>query len=168
MQQFRQFSDVTDKQAMAASLILTADELTDEVIFRDENRLTINDIKPFLITKNDVDLNQRCYDFLNDFVVSNYAKFNAQNNDNYTGEIYGDARSDYVYFIKSKFDQILNENGFNSRAFLSWAAKKEYIKKDGNHNTVKHMIASFGAPRCVALKRSDEPITPDDDLPFEK
>ncbi len=168
MQQFRQFSDVTDKQAMAASLILTADELTEEVIFQDGKRLTVSDIKPFLVTKADIDLNRRCYDFLNDFVVANYAKFNAQNNDNYTGEIYGDARSDYVYIIKSKFDQILTDNGYNARAFLSWAAKKDYIKKDGNHNTVKHMIASFGAPRCVALKRSDEPITADDDLPFEK
>ena len=170
MQQFRQFSDVTDKQAMAASLILTADELTDEVIFRDENRLTINDIKPFLITKNDVDLNQRCYDFLNDFVVSNYAKFNAQNNDNYTGEIYGDARSDYVYFIKSKFDQILNENGFNSRAFLSWAVKNNLLKRSEKRLTINHRIANFGNPHCVALLRppeENEIIEPDGDLPFD-
>ena len=169
MQQFRQFSDVTDKQAMAASLILTADELTEEVIFQDGKRLTVSDIKPFLVTKADIDLNRRCYDFLNDFVVANYAKFNAQNNDNYTGEIYGDARSDYVYIIKSKFDQILTDNGYNARAFLSWAAKNELIKRDGRHSTVKHMIASFGAPRCVALKRQDDSdgfIEVDNDLPF--
>lgn len=169
MKAFANQSDVTDKQAMAASLILTADELTDEVIFQDGKRLTISDIKPFLVTKADIDLNRRCYDFLNDFVVANYAKFNAQNNDNYTGEIYGDARSDYVYIIKSKFDQILTDNGYNARAFLSWAAKNELIKRDGRHSTVKHMIASFGAPRCVALKRqedSDGFIEVDNDLPF--
>ena len=169
MQQFRQFSDVTDKQAMAASLILTADELTEEVIFQDGKRLTVSDIKPFLVTKADIDLNRRCYDFLNDFVVANYAKFNAQNNDNYTGEIYGDARSDYVYIIKSKFDQILADNGYNARAFLSWAAKNELIKHSANRLTINHRIANFGNPRCVAILRpdDDEILEPDNDLPFD-
>lgn len=169
MKAFANQSDVTDKQAMAASLILTADELTEEVIFQDGKRLTVSDIKPFLVTKADIDLNRRCYDFLNDFVVANYAKFNAQNNDNYTGEIYGDARSDYVYIIKSKFDQILTDNGYNARAFLSWAAKNELIKHSANRLTINHRIANFGNPRCVAILRpdDDEILEPDNDLPFD-
>lgn len=168
MKKFRDFSDVTDKQAMAASLILTADELTERLFIQDGVRLTIDDLKPFLITKADVDLNQRCYDFLCDFVVANYAKFNPAGNDNYQGEIYGDARDDYVYIIKSKFDQVLTDNGYNPRAFLSWAAKKDLIKRDGRHNTVKHPICSYGNPRCVALYRVDDDgfIEADDDLPF--
>ena len=168
MKKFRDFSDVTDKQAMAASLILTADELTERLFIQDGVRLTIDDLKPFLITKADVDLNQRCYDFLCDFVVANYAKFNPAGNDNYQGEIYGDARDDYVYIIKSKFDQVLTDNGYNPRAFLSWAAKKDLIKRDGRHNTVKHPICSYGNPRCVALYRADDDgfIEVDDDLPF--
>lgn len=168
MKKFRDFSDVTDKQAMAASLILTADELTERLFIQDGVRLTIDDLKPFLITKADVDLNQRCYDFLCDFVVANYAKFNPAGNDNYQGEIYGDARDDYVYIIKSKFDQVLTDNGYNPRAFLSWAAKKDLIKRDGRHNTVKHPICSYGNPRCVALYRADDDgfIEFDDDLPF--
>ena len=168
MKKFRDFSDVTDKQAMAASLILTADELTERLFIQDGVRLTIDDLKPFLITKADVDLNQRCYDFLCDFVVANYAKFNPAGNDNYQGEIYGDARDDYVYIIKSKFDQVLTDNGYNPRAFLSWAAKKDLIKRDGRHNTVKHPICSYGNPRCVALYRADDDglIEVDDDLPI--
>ena len=168
MKKFRDFSDVTDKQAMAASLILTADELTERLFIQDGVRLTIDDLKQFLITKADVDLNQRCYDFLCDFVVANYAKFNPAGNDNYQGEIYGDARDDYVYIIKSKFDQVLTDNGYNPRAFLSWAAKKDLIKRDGRHNTVKHPICSYGNPRCVALYRADDDgfIEFDDDLPF--
>ena len=168
MKKFRDFSDVTDKQAMAASLILTADELTERLFIQDGVRLTIDDLKPFLITKADVDLNQRCYDFLCDFVVANYAKFNPAGNDNYQGEIYGDARDDYVYIIKSKFDQVLTDNGYNPRAFLSWAAKKDLIKRDGRHNTVKHPICSYGNPRCVALYRADDDglIEVDDDLPL--
>ena len=167
MKRFSRFSDVTDKQAMAASLILTADELTESIIFQDGVHLTIDDIKPFLVTNAEVDINQRCYDWLCDFVVANYAKFNNAG-DGYTGEIYGDARDDYVYIIKSCFDRILNDNGYNPRAFLSWAAKNDLIKRDGRHNTVKHLIGKCGSPRCVALLRQDNSdfVELDGDLPF--
>lgn len=168
MKRFRDYSDVTDKQAMAASLILTADELTERLFFGDGIRLSIDDIKPFLVTKADVDLNKRCYEFINDFVVANYAKFNPGNNDNYTGEIYGDARPEYVYIIKSKFDQILNDNGFNTRAFLSWAAKNNLIKRTKGHFTIAHRINNIGVPNCVALLRPEdnEIITDWNDLPI--
>ena len=169
MKKFSEFSDVTDKQAMAASLILTADELTERLIFQDGVRLTMEDIKPFLVTKADVDLNRRCYEFLCDFVIANYAKFNSEN-DNYTGEVYGDARSDYVFFIKSIFDRILTENGYNSRAFLSWAAKSGLIKRAKGRNTIMHrMPNSKSLCSCVALKQIDDNEileSADSDLPF--
>ena len=70
-QELNNQSDVTDKQAMSASLILTSDELIDKLFFNDGIRLTVSDIKPFLVTKNDVDQNKRCYEFLNEFVIAN-------------------------------------------------------------------------------------------------
>ncbi len=147
-------SDVTDKQAMSASLILTADELIDTLFFNDGIRLSVDDIKPFLVTKNDVDQNKRCYEFLNDFVVSNYNRFNPDKNGDYTSEIYGDVRTDYVYFIKSKFDSILNENGYSSRAFLSWASKNGLLKTRTGRNTVMHRMPSINSNcNCVALLR---------------
>ena len=169
MKKFSNYSDVTDKQAMAASLILTADEITEGLFFHDEIRLKIEDIKPFLVTKADIDLNKRCYEFLNDFVVANYTKFNPGGQENYLGEIYGDVREDYVYFIKSKFDQILTENGFNPRAFLSWAAKNDFIKYSKGHYTKTHrMPGSEFTCNCVALVRSgeNEYITDFSDLPI--
>ncbi|WP_294465554.1 DUF927 domain-containing protein [uncultured Ruminococcus sp.] len=164
-------SDVTDKQAMSASLILTADELIEKLFFNDGIRLTVDDIKPFLVTKNDVDQNKRCYEFLNDFVIANYIRFDTQNND-YNGEIYGDVRADYVYIIKSKFDQILTDNGYNPRAFLSWAAKNGLLKCSKGRNVITHRIKDIsGTCTCVALLRPDEnneiDINSNDDLPFD-
>ncbi len=167
---FNDQSDVTDKQAMSASLILTADELIEKLFFNDGIRLSVDDIKPFLVTKNDVDQNKRCYEFLNDFVVSNYNRFNPDKNGDYASEIYGDVRTDYVYFIKSKFDSILNENGYSSRAFLSWASKNGLLKTRAGRNTIMHRMPSVNSNcNCVALLRpcdDESAVTGENDLPI--
>ncbi len=168
-QQFSNQSDVTDKQAMAASIILTADELIEKLFFDDGIRLTVDEIKPFLITKNDVNQNKRCYDFLNDFIVANYNRFVPDNDGKYAGEIWGDMTSNKVYIIKSKFDKILYDNGFNARAFLSWADKNGLIKRNEKHLTVPKRILGKLC-RCVCLLNdlpNSEKINGGDDLPFE-
>lgn len=51
--------ETTEKQALAASIILTADQLIDEWIFKDGQKLKLTDIEPFLSTKKDVSANER-------------------------------------------------------------------------------------------------------------
>lgn len=168
-QMFSSQSDVTDKQAMSASLILTADELIEELFFNDGIRLSVGDLKPFLVTKNDVNQNKRCYEFLNDYIVANYNRFAPDENGKYVGEIYGESGSDRTYIIKSKFDTILQENGFSSRAFLSWADKNDLLQRSGRHLTVSKRILGKVC-RCVCLLNENEEaetINSDDDLPFE-
>lgn len=168
-QAFSKQSDVTDKQAMSASIILTADELIERLFFDDGIRLTVEEIKPFLITKNDVNQNKRCYDFLNDFIVANYNRFVPDNDGKYAGEIWGDMTSNKVYIIKSKFDKILYDNGFNARAFLSWADKNGLIKRNEKHLTVPKRILGKLC-RCVCLLNdlpNSEKNNSEDDLPFE-
>lgn len=168
-QQFNDKSDVTDKQAMSASLILTADELIESLFFNDGIRLSVEDIKPYLVTKNDVDQNKRCYEFLNEYVVTNFLRFNKNQNGDYIGEVYGESRSDRTYFIKSKFDVILQENGFNSRAFLSWASKNKLLVSSGGRNTITHRIPNIEkACRCVCLLNLEQNELEDEDLPFQK
>ena len=59
-----QKSESTDKQSMAASLILTADFLAERFLFEDGRNLSIEDITPFLTTKTDVSQSLRGYDTL--------------------------------------------------------------------------------------------------------
>lgn len=166
-QAFSEQSDVTDKQAMSASLILTADELIERLFFDDGIRLSVDEIKPFLVTKNDVNQNKRCLDFLNDFIVANYNRFVPDEDGKYVGEIWGDMKSDKVYIIKSKFDKILYDNGFNARAFLSWADKNSLIQRSKDHLTVTRRILGK-ACRCVCLLNENQSndISSNDDLPF--
>lgn len=164
---FSEQSDVTDKQAMSASLILTADELIEKLFFQDGIRLSIDDIKPFLVTKNDVDQNKRCYAFLNDFIVANYNRFTPESENKYQGEIWGEAFSDRTYIIKTKFDTILRDNGYSSRAFLSWADKNGLIMKDKGHLSVpKRILGKLCRCVCIFNSEADEEIEVDEDLPF--
>ena len=167
-QELNNRGDVTDKQAMSASLILTADKLIEALFFNDGICLTVDDIKPFLVTKNDVDQNKRCYEFLNDYVVANYNRFNEAKTGGYIGDVFGDARSDRTYFIKSKFDVILTENGYSPRAFLSWASKNGLLASSGGRNTITHRIPGIEKTcNCVCLLSQElEEAEEDGDLPF--
>lgn len=170
-QELNKENDITDKQAMSASLILTADKLINELFFNDNFCLTPHDLKPFLVTKEAVNQNKRCYEFINDFVAANYNKFVPDSDGNYRGEIFGELTDKYTFFIKSKFDAVLSENGYNPRAFLSWAAKNGLIIVERGHNTKTKRIFKKVC-RCVCIINladefiSDEPFNSNDDLEF--
>jgi hypothetical protein len=155
-----QDTDVTDKQIMAASLILTADELIEEWIFQDGVRLEPKDITPYLVSKETVNQNGRALQYLYDFVNMHQVKFSPDVQD-YTGEIWGDMDSQYIYIIKSKFDQILSDEGYNSSAFIGWARNNGSIHVDPNGKTAKVKRIKGKPCRCIWLK--NEQVCPEDD-----
>lgn len=111
-------SDTTEKQAMAASIILTADKLATEWIFKDGQALCAEDIAEYLQTKAAVSINERAYDYLCQYIVSNSNKFCGVSQDH---EVWGDIVDGQAYVIRSNFDHICSDSGFNPVAFLSWA-----------------------------------------------
>lgn len=160
----------TEKQAMAASIILTADRLIEEWIFGDEQLLSIEDIIPFLSTKSEVSVNDRALDFLYDFISVNQNKFMTKHTlAEDMGEIWGVIDDKNTYIIKSQFDKILSSNGYNPKAFLSWAKRKGIIECSGNKHTKPKRIGS-NVSRCVCLKNLDNieflEIDNDKDLPW--
>lgn len=162
--------DVTDKQSASAALILAADTLAEEWIFHDGVRLEVQDILPYLATKTKLDQNRRALDFLYDQVSVNLVHFMPDRMADRSSEIWGDLDEKYMYIIKSQFDRLLNENGFNSEAFLGWARQNGEIRvgKDGK-STINHRI--LGKPmRCVWLKapadECPEDRSPEDELPL--
>jgi hypothetical protein len=141
----------TEKQIMAAALLLTADKLSEEIVFQDGLVLAQGDIEQFLTSKDDVDQNMRAYEWLFDFVSSNPARFKLDDN---SGELWGCQDKDYIYIIKSIFDAKMQEQGFNSTSFLSWAKRRDIIE-GGNEskNTKVKWIGGVGV-RCVWLNRT--------------
>ena len=147
-------SDTTEKQAMAASLILTADRLATEWIFQDGCALNTAEIATFLQSKAAVSVNERAYDFLCEFIVSNRNKFCGSSQDH---DVWGDVVDGQAYIIRSNFGKICTENGFNAESFLSWAKRNGRIDVPAKGMTRAKRINGEPA-RCVVLNLPrDEP-----------
>lgn len=144
-------SDSTDKQAASASAILAADHIATEIIFKDGNNLTVQDMTEIMTKKDDVNVNMRAYDFILELFARNPNRFKANDFGDYQGEVWGKIENDCAYIIKSVFDREMSNAGFNSTAFLSWAKRRDMLVTDNNKRTKKARIT--GNPtNCICIK----------------
>ena len=143
--------DTMDKQTASAALILAADRLSEEWIFQDGVLLQPDDIRPYLVSKENVNQNARALQYLYDFININQSRF-SPGADAHQGEVWGDLDDDYAYIIRSKFDQILQDEGYNASAFLGWAKNNNLILpgKDGKMTRTKRINGRVS--RCIWLK----------------
>ena len=148
---FGQLSDgeTTEKQAMAAALILTADAIADEMIYKTGRHLTAEQISEFLKTKTAVSAGQRGYDYLCDWVGMNVAKFSADSRTESFGIIDGDD----AYINRTVFRKACAEGGFDEHALLSWLKVSNLIQTRGRNYTKGKRIAGVNV-ECVVLKLS--------------
>ena len=135
----------TDKQALAASLILTADAVAEMVLFEDGKSLTVSDILPFLTTSAQADANRRAYNWLMDTIASNPGRFQTNNFNEYVGECWGavSEQEGRAYIIKSVFDRLMGDAGYSAESFLSWAKRQGLLKLSGGHNTILKRIKAL-------------------------
>lgn len=140
--------ETTEKQAMAAAMILVADQLADKVIFKTGKTLSEKDIAEFLQTKDSVSVGKRGYDFLCDWV-----SMNAQRFEDNTQERYGKIDVDYAYIIRTVYEREMSNAGFDGRAVLSWMRSQDLIlcDNDGKHLARKSRIGNI-VTRCVVVK----------------
>jgi len=118
--------DVQDKQILSASILLAADALATKAIFKDKHALTVDEIKGYLVSRSETDVNLRCYQWLIGFCAANPRRFDSEDNTN--GELWGKYEDGYVYINKTIFDDILKNKGFSPGAFLDWARRKDKLK----------------------------------------
>ena len=139
--------DTMEKQAGAAALVLTADKLVTDWIFKDEKALTVKEISEFLKNKEAVSVNQRAYEYICEYVVQNKNKFCGSSE---ITEVLGRLEEGKVYIIRNAFNRICDEGNFNSGSFLSWLKQKRLIETKSNRNTISKRIN--GVPcNCVSL-----------------
>lgn len=153
-------SDSTDKQAASASAILAADHIVTELIFKDGNNLTVQDMAKIMTKKADVNVHTRAYEYVLELVARNPNKFVANEYGNYQGEVWGKVEADNIYIIKSVFDREMSLQGFNSTAFLAWAKRSGYLIASKERRTITSRVA--GTPtNCVCIVKKSESL-PDD------
>lgn len=139
------------KQSISLSIILTADKIATEHLFKDGQYISLDEAKEVLIDRNELSDNERCYQYILSDIAINSAKFDPAT---MTNEKWGVIEDGYAIIYNNIFDQLCKKGGFSKKAFLSWADKRGVIITQGGKTT---KVKKFdGNPkRCVFLKLDD-------------
>lgn len=123
------------KQSLSLSIVLTADKIATDYIFKDGEYIDIEEAKQVLIDKNELSDNERCYRFLLDRVVANKGRFDPRNENI---EQWGVIEDNYVLMISTALSRLCKEEGFSRLSFLKWASDKGLIQgKNGRYDFTK-------------------------------
>ena len=146
-----------DKQVIPMALILAADELTEEYLFKDGVRLDIDECLAYLKNKGEVDENERVYRYLIEQVAIHDRNFRDNEDDDDSDrpayENWGFYKGHYVVIYSAKFDSILVDGGFQPKAFLAWAKKKNLVELAKNGQCRKHVShGKYRGARAVVIR----------------
>lgn len=146
-------TDKMQKQSMSLAVVLTADKIATDYIFKDNCYISLDEAKDTLVDRNMLSDNERCYRYIIDKVAMNSVRF-----DSTSGiEKWGTVDGSYAYFYPQAFEDLCKAEGFSKKSFVSWADRKGLLLTDNNRTTKVKKIAGKSC-RCVALKidESDE------------
>lgn len=150
--------DKMQKQAIALSIVLTADRIATEYLFKDNCSISIEEAKKTLVDRSEVSDNERCYHYLIDKITMNDQRFDTDTHCEKWGEIEfpGVEYDTRIAIIQNQaMDMLCKEGGFSKKSFLSWAKKKNLlITENGRTTKVKKM--SGVNVRCVWLKMVED------------
>lgn len=140
------------KQSLALSIILTADQIATEYLFKDGRSIVLNEVQEVQIDRNELSENERCYQYLMDKIAMNPARFDAHVE---SMEKWGMIENGYAVFYPAAFNSLCREGGFSKAAFLSWAERKDLIQTQaGRKDKVKKVYGR--SLRCVFLRLNEE------------
>lgn len=135
-------TDTTDKQAMAMATILLADEISTDLIFKDE-KLKIEDVKGWVTNTKDVDVAARAYDWTIDWISQNINRF--KENETGNGETWGKyaEEEDTCLVNRNVYIDALNKAGFDFSAVIRKFADREQIVRN-SQGKFSHQTKVFG------------------------
>lgn len=164
-------NEAMQKQSLSLAILLTADKIATDYLFRDRQYITLDEAKTVLINKNDLSDNERCYRYLQDKIAMNNQRFDIDTK----VEKWGVLEQGYAVIYNQAFKELCKSGGFSDKAFLSWADRKGLIETQGGRMTKVKKID--GNPiRCIFLRLNDnvdkdgfEPVEnyEQEELPFK-
>lgn len=148
----------TEKQALAASLILTADFLINEHIFHDNQCVSFEQLQEFLSSKEDVSAEKRAYEWLLDWVAQNRSKFTSTDNA-YTQDCYGEIKNGKTCIIRNVFNAACLQNGYNPASFAGWLKRNRLSETEHDRKRTDKKMRVNGTPcRCIVLPNNEGPM----------
>lgn len=148
MQQLIERFDTTGKQAMAMALILLGDELSTELIFKDE-KMKLDDINEYLASQQEIDQSARAYDLIVDWINVNINRFSPSSQ----SEIWGEIQDNYCLVYPSVLKDFLNSQGISFDSIKRNLADEGKIVRDsrGKYQVAKNMEKSGKKERVIQI-----------------
>jgi uncharacterized protein (DUF927 family) len=127
-------TDRLQKQCISMSLIIAADIIATQYIFKDDKALTIDEIEKYIKKESDISEDEKCLEYLYGRIVANINRFVVDNESDGYPETWGriDENLNRVYIIKGIFDKLCYDEGYDPRSFLQWASIHHKIKRGNN------------------------------------
>ena len=144
-----------DKQIIPLAVLLTADWLSEQMLFKDGVRLDLDYCIMSIKSKRQVSEMERAYKHFVDAYHINMNKFDPLND---IGERWGKKISDYyVAVIPSALERIASLYNFNGSQFISWCKDKGLLNYDSGRNQ-KYVMLGPDRTRCYVI-RVDESMS---------
>ena len=157
-------NDTTEKQALAAAAILTADVCATAWIFKDDRALTVNEIKTFLASREAVSAGARAYDWICNWIAENENHFYSDYGAEPTTTVYGKIEDGMAYINNNVLTQALNDANFNATATYSYLKTKNLIDPGNGRGFGRSKKIGKSSPYCIYFRLPIEQEPDEDDL----
>ena len=137
--------DTTDKQAMAMACMLLADEIAVKLFFTAEQPLQIVQVKQYLQSTRDVDIAERAYQQVLNWVAKYQVRFEDPKEENSLnkGEVWGKIDDGKLIVNRDVLLSFLDQNGFDYTAVSRKWAEKGYLVRNSQGKMV-HQTKVYG------------------------
>lgn len=142
-------NETVQKQTLAMSIVLLADELVTEYIFRDGRNLQPEEVKHLLTKKSEISDGNRAYEYIKEMFYANQSRWDGTANEQWgmfhsdIGGIHG-GLDDYCFWYPNRLKEELAKHGLNIRTFRMWADKRGLLLiNEPNRGTYKVRSGRF-------------------------
>lgn len=154
--------DTTDKQAMAMSCLLLADELAVRLFFPGEIPLSVSQVKKYLQSAMDVDVAERAYQSVLNWAAKNPVRFEDPKADNSPnkGEVWGKIDEAVLVINRDVLVEYMNKSGFDYTAVTKkWNERNLLVRN--SQNKFVHQTKVYGIKASYLKIRLQEETDPD-------
>lgn len=144
---------LNEKQIGNGALLMTGDFIASS-LFWQEPDMTVEDMKPFLKTADQVDVAERAYKYVTSMVVQYGQNFTED-----AKEVWGrfDEDDDAVYILKSVLSERMQRMGFDFEACKKKWDEKGYIKRNKVGRLQHYTSISGHKAYCICVSMPAEP-----------
>ena len=144
-----------DKQIIPMALMLLADEISEQELYKDGVRLDIDKCFEYLKDKNSISENRRAYEYLNEKVIECHSKFEEPSPDDHI-DCWGKWLNDkQCAILPSALRKILSSGGFQYKTFISWATREKLLERNESGSHAGKQITLCGKRvRCIIIDLS--------------